>query len=141
MSPADDPQGLVGAVRPEGWPRPSGYADAIAARGRLLFVSGQVGWDPVTRRFASDDFAAQFERALANLLEVLGAAGAEPVHVTRLTWFVTDRQAYAAARPALGAIWRRTFGAHYPAMSVVMVAGLVEERALVELEATAVVPE
>jgi enamine deaminase RidA (YjgF/YER057c/UK114 family) len=111
------------------------------ARGRLLFVSGQIGWDPATRRIESDDFAAQTERALANLLAVLAAGGAEPGHVARLTWFVTDRQAYAAARPALGAIWRRAFGAHYPAMSVVIVAGLVEERALVEIEATAVVPE
>lgn len=127
-------------VRPEGWPAPRGYAHGVAAEGRLLFVAGQVGWDPVTGVFASDDFVAQCRQALENVAAVLRAAGAAPEHVVRLTWYVTDRAAYLAAQPALGAAYREVFGRHYPAMSVVVVAGLVEERARVEIEATAVLP-
>ena len=127
-------------VRPDGWPRPAGYADGIAAEGRLLSISGQIGWDPLTCTFASDDFAAQTAQALRNVVAVLRAGGAGPEHLVRLTWYVTDRAAYVAARRAIGAAYREILGAHYPAMSVVIVAGLLEERALVEIEATAVVP-
>jgi enamine deaminase RidA (YjgF/YER057c/UK114 family) len=127
-------------VRPDGWPRPAGYADGIVAEGRLLAVSGQIGWDPVTGRFASDDFAEQTAQALRNVVAVLRTAGAEPRHLVRLTWFVTDRAAYVGARRAIGAAYREILGPHYPAMSVVVVAGLLEERALVEIEATAVLP-
>lgn len=127
-------------LRPEGWPRPSGYADGIEATGRLVSISGQIGWDPVTCTFASDDFAEQTAQALRNVVAVLRAGGAGPEHLVRLTWYVTDRAAYVAARRAIGAAYRETIGAHYPAMSVVIVAGLLEERALVEIEATAVVP-
>lgn len=130
----------VRIVRPQGWPRGSGYADGVTATGRLLFVAGQVGWDPLTQRLASDGFAAQAAQALANIVAVVRAAGGEPQHVTRLTWFVTDRDAYREARRAVGDAWRGTFGAHYPAMSVVVVAALLEEGALVEIEATAVIP-
>jgi enamine deaminase RidA (YjgF/YER057c/UK114 family) len=127
-------------VRPDGWPRPHGYADGVVAEGRVLSISGQIGWDPVTMQFASDDFAEQTAQALRNVVAVLRAAGAGPGHLVRLTWYVTDRAAYVAARRAIGAAYRAIIGAHYPAMSVVIVAGLLEERAQVEIEATAVVP-
>jgi enamine deaminase RidA (YjgF/YER057c/UK114 family) len=127
-------------VRPDGWPRPHGYADGVIAEGRLLSISGQIGWDPATMQFASDDFAEQTAQALRNVVAVLRAGGAGPEHLVRLTWYVTDRAAYVAARRAIGAAYRAIIGAHYPAMSVVVVAGLLEPRALVEIEATAVVP-
>ena len=125
---------------PTGWPRPSGYSNGIAAEGRLLFVAGQVGWDPVSSAMVSPDFARQTEAALDNILAVLAAGTARAEHVVRMTWFVTDLQAYRAARAAIGQAFRRRFGGHYPAMSVVQVAGLLEAGALVEIEATAVVP-
>ena len=128
-------------VRPEGWPRGAGYADGVVARGRVLAVAGQIGWDPATQTFATDDMGEQAARALENVVAVLRAAGAGPEHVVRLTWYVTDRGAYVAARRRIGEAYRATFGRHYPAMSVVIVAGLLEERALVEIEATAVIPD
>ena len=127
-------------VQPEGWPRPAGYANAIAAHGRLVAVSGQVGWDPRVERFAARDMAGQAAQALRNIAEVLAAAGATPRHVVRLTWYVTDLAAYDVARPKVGEAYRAVFGAHYPAMSVVEVKGLMEKDALVEIEATAVIP-
>jgi enamine deaminase RidA (YjgF/YER057c/UK114 family) len=129
------------AVQPDGWPPPSGYANGIAARGRLLFVAGQVGWDPATGAFAGDDMAVQAAQALANLAAVLRAGGAEPRHVARMTWYVTDRAEYLTARPAIGVAYRRILGRHYPAMSLLVVHALLEERAKVEIEATAVVPD
>lgn len=127
-------------VRPDGWPRPSGYADAlITPGGRTIWISGQVGWNPATGEFASDDFATQCGQALRNVAAVLAAAGAAPSRVARLTWYVTNRDEYLSARAEIGRYYREVFGAHYPAMSVVIVAGLVEERAKVEIEATAVV--
>ena len=126
---------------PDGWRPPSGYANAVAASGRQIHVAGQVGWDPKSETFASDDFAAQTRQALANVVAVLAAAGAEPRHIVRLTWFVTDRAAYLGARTEIGAAYREIIGRHYPAMTLVVVAGLLEERALLEIEATAVVPE
>jgi enamine deaminase RidA (YjgF/YER057c/UK114 family) len=128
------------ALHPAGWAPPRGYGHGVVATGRLVVLAGQVGWDPATCAFASDDFAAQTRQALRNVVALLAEAGAEARHLVRLTWYVTDRAAYAAARRELGAVWREVVGVHYPPMSVVIVAGLVEERALVELEATAVVP-
>jgi enamine deaminase RidA (YjgF/YER057c/UK114 family) len=128
-------------LNPPGWPRPRGYSNGVAATGRIVAVSGQIGWDPATERLVSSDFAAQADRALENVISVLAAGGATPAHVVRLTWFVTDRAAYVAARNALSAIYRQHFGTHYPAMSVIFVTSLVEEGALVEIEGTAVVPE
>jgi enamine deaminase RidA (YjgF/YER057c/UK114 family) len=130
-------------IQPAGWAVPSGYANAVAGpgRGRLVFVAGQVGWDPRTGTFASDDLAAQAAQALANVAAVLRAAGAEPQHVARLTWYVTDRAEYLAARSAIGAAYRAVMGRHYPAMSLLVVQSLLEERAKVEIEATALVPE
>lgn len=128
-------------VQPDGWPAPGGYANGISARGRLVFVAGQVGWNPATARFESDDLVQQVRQALANVVTVLRAANAEPGHVTRLTWYVTDKRAYQAARHDIGVVYRETMGRHFPAMSLVVVAGLLEDRAQVEIEATAVVPE
>lgn len=131
---------LFAYLHPEGWMAPSGYSDGIVASGRLVFVAGQVGWNPVTAQFETDDFAAQTAQALTNVAAVLRSAGADPAQLVRLTWYVTDRGAYLAARTAIGAAYRRIIGSHYPTMSLVIVAGLLEPRALVEIEATAVVP-
>ena len=124
---------------PPEWPRPSGYANGVAAQGRTLFVAGQVGWNPVTRMVETDDFAAQVKLALVHVAAVLRAGGATPSQVTRLTWYITDKGAYLSSLSAIGAAYREVFGRHFPTMSVVVVAGLIEDRAKVEIEATAVV--
>jgi len=126
-------------LHPPSWPRPSGYANGSAAQGKIVAVAGQVGWDPRTERVVSADFAEQARQALRNVAEVLAAGGAAPAHVVRLTWYVTDRDAYLAAREAVGRAYREVFGTHYPAMTLVIVAGLLEPGAMVEIEATAVV--
>lgn len=128
-------------LHPDGWPRPKGYANGVAARGRTLWVAGQIGWDPVTGQVVSDNFAAQARQALVNLTAVLRTGGAEPHHLVRLTWFITDKAAYLAAQRQIGRAYREVLGKHFPAMSVVVVAALLEERARVEIEATAVVPD
>ncbi|HEX2191162.1 MAG TPA: RidA family protein [Longimicrobiaceae bacterium] len=128
-------------LQPEGWAPPKGYANGVEARGRLVVTAGQIGWDPATGEFASDDFAAQTEQALRNVAAVLREAGAAPEHLVRLTWYVTDRAAYLASAREVGRAYRELFGRHFPAMAVVVVAGLLEERAKVEIEATAVVPD
>ncbi len=137
------PPGTPQLIQPSHWPPPRGYANATAATlaaGRLIFVAGQVGWDPLTCTFATDDLAAQTAQALANVVTVLRAAQAEPHHLTRLTWYITDRAEYLAARPALAAAYRAHLGRHYPAMSLLVVHALLEPQAKVEIEATAVVP-
>ncbi len=125
-------------LQPPGWARPRGYANGVAAEGRQVFVSGQIGWD-AEQRFVGDDFAAQARQALANVVAVLACAGARPEHLVRLTWYVTSRDEYNAALAGIGAAYRELIGRHFPAMSVVVVAGLLEPRAKVEIEATAVV--
>jgi enamine deaminase RidA (YjgF/YER057c/UK114 family) len=127
-------------LQPAHWPRPKGYANGIAARGTLVFVAGQVGWD-ASERIVSDDFVAQARQALANVVAVLREAAAGPQHVVRLTWYVVDREEYLASLPRLGAAYRELIGPHYPAMSAIEVKGLVEPGAKVEIEATAVVPD
>jgi enamine deaminase RidA (YjgF/YER057c/UK114 family) len=124
---------------PEGWPRPVGYANGVMARGRLVFVAGQVGWD-ASEQFA-DGLVAQVHQALENLVAVLRAGGAEPRHLVRMTWYVVDLEAYRSTRAEIGRAYREVIGASYPAMTLIQVAGLLEERALVEIEATAVVPD
>ena len=128
------------ALQPPGWPRPSGYANGIEARGRLVFVAGQIGWD-ASGEFPEADLAGQVRRTLENVVAVLAEAGAGPEHVARLTWYVTDRDEYAGSLKEIGAAYREVMGRHFPAMAVVVVAGLVEPRAKVEIEATAVVPD
>ena len=128
---------MTRSIQPAGWPRPSGYSNGIAAHGEVLFVSGQIGWNE-RQQLESDDFAKQAERALENVLAVVAAAGGNPASVARLTWYVTDKREYVAAAKALGAAYRRLFGSHYPAMTLVQVGALLEDRAKVEIEATAV---
>lgn len=130
----------VEIISPAGWPRGSGYAHGTAATGRVVCTAGQVGWDPHTQQIVSSDFTAQVEQALGNVAAVLAAAGASAADVVRMTWYITDRDAYNGALPGIGNAWRRHFGRHFPAMSVVVVAGLIETGALVEIEATAVIP-
>ena len=128
-------------LQPEGWALPKGYANGIAAEGRLIFTAGQIGWNPETCQFETDDFAEQAAQALKNVVAVLREAGAEPRHVVRLTWYITDKAAYLAAQREIGRVYREVMGRHFPAMAVVVVAGLLEGRAKVEIEGTAVVGE
>lgn len=126
---------------PEGWAKPVGYANGIAVKpGRIVFIAGQIGWD-AEQRFHSEELVPQFEQALQNVLAVLAAAGGSPEHLCRLTGFCTSKPAYLAARRELGAVWRRLMGNHYPVMSMIFVSDLVDSPAMIELEATAVVPD
>jgi enamine deaminase RidA (YjgF/YER057c/UK114 family) len=125
---------------PSGWPRPRGYANGVAAKGRLVFVAGMVGWDAQCR-FHSDDFAAQVRQALANVVAVLAAGGARPEHIVRMTWYVTDKREYLAAGAEIGRAYRELIGSYSVAMTAVQVSALMEDRAKVEIEVTAVVPE
>lgn len=125
---------------PKGWKAPLGYANGIEARGRLVFVAGQVGWN-AEQVFETEDLAAQFSQALKNILAVLAEAGAGPQHVCRMTAYCCDKPAYLAARPALGRIWRELMGRHYPCMSMIFVSDLLDSPGKIELEATAVIPE
>jgi enamine deaminase RidA (YjgF/YER057c/UK114 family) len=127
-------------IEPEGWVQPVGYANGMSATGRVVVTAGQVGWDPATGRFTSDDLATQAAQALRNVVAILRAGGAGPEHLLRLTWYVTSRDEYTEARRAIGGSYREIIGRHYPAMSVIVVNALVEARAKVEIEATAVVP-
>ena len=126
-------------LQPPGWPRPRGYSNGVAASGRLVFVAGQVGW--VDGVFASDDLVEQIGQALMNTLAVLRIAGAAPRHVVRMTWYITDKRAYLARTAEIGRVWRALMGDEYPAMAMVEVSALIEDRALVEIETTAVIPE
>lgn len=128
------------AVLPEGWPRPKGYANGVVAQGRMLFIAGMIGWD-AQGRFASDDFGAQARQALHNVAEVLRAAGGSGEHVVRMTWYVTDKREYLAATREIGQAFRETIGNYAIAMTAVEVRALIEDRAKVEIEATAVLPD
>ena len=125
-------------LQPPGWPRPLGYANGIAAAGRTVRTAGLVGWDAEGR--FPEGLTAQCAQTFANILAVLAEADARPEHIVRLTWYIVDRAAYLAQAPAIGAAYRAAFGKHYPAMAVVQVSALMEAAALVEIEATAVVP-
>lgn len=129
----------VTVIEPDGWPRGVGYAHGTSAHGRIVCVAGQVGWDPLTQQIVAPDFAGQARQALANVAAVLRAGGARPEDVVRMTWYITDKRGYHGAQREIGAAYREHFGRHYPAMAVVIVAGLIEDGALVEIEATAVV--
>ena len=126
-------------LHPEGWPRPRGYSNGIEAEGRLVFVAGQIGWDE-KGVFRSPDFGAQFRQTLVNTLAVLKEAGAGPEHIARMTWFVTSRDEYMASLMQLGEAWKELMGRNYPTMAVIIVSGLVEKEAKIEIETTAVVP-
>lgn len=126
-------------LQPPGWARPRGYSNGVAASGRLVCVSGMIGWD-AEGVFHTDDFAGQVRQALLNIVAVLKEAGAGPEHIVRMTWYVVDKNEYVAAYKEVGAVYREIIGPHYPAMTAVQVAGLVEDRARVEIEVTAVAP-
>jgi enamine deaminase RidA (YjgF/YER057c/UK114 family) len=130
----------VKILQPPGWAQPKGYANGIAARGTLVFVAGQIGWNAQCQ-FETDDFVEQAAIALENVVAVLTEAGAKPEHVVRMTWYVTDRAAYLAAGKDLGAAYRKLFGRHFPTMSAVEVSALMEARAKIEIEVTAVIPD
>lgn len=143
MSSANPTEATVSphrTLQPAGWVKPRGYANGIEARGRVIYVGGQIGWNSQCK-FDALDLAAQVRQALQNIVTVLAEAGAGPQHVTTMTWYVLDRKAYAAALKEIGAAYRATMGRHFPAMAVVQVSGLVEDEALVEIQATAVVPD
>ena len=127
-------------LHPAGWPRPKGYSDGIAAEGRSVFVAGQIGWIPETGTIETDDFATQVRQALENTVAVLNEARAGPEHITRMTWYVTDKNEYLGAIRDVGAAYREVIGANFPAMALVQVVALVEDRAKVEIETTAVIP-
>lgn len=127
-------------LQPPGWARPKGYANGIAAQGRLVFVAGQIGWNAECR-FTSDRFSDQVRQALQNIVAVLAEAGAGPQHLVRLTWYVTSREEYLSQIAEVGAAYREVIGKNFPTMAVVQVVALVEAEAKVEIEATAVVPE
>ncbi|MEM7566002.1 MAG: RidA family protein [Pseudomonadota bacterium] len=125
-------------LQPEGWPKPKGYANGVAATGRMVYTGGLVGWD--TQGRFRESFADQLRQTLDNTLAVLSEGGAGPEHIVRMTWYITDVENYLADPKAVGAAWRDTIGRHYPAMAVVQVVRLVETAAKVEIETTAVVP-
>jgi enamine deaminase RidA (YjgF/YER057c/UK114 family) len=127
-------------LHPPDWVRPKGYANGVEARGRMVFVSGMVGWD-ASGKFVSTDFLGQVEQALKNVIEVLKQGNAKPEHIVRMTWYVVDKQEYIQSLKEIGLIYRKIMGWHYPAMSAVQVVALVEDGARVEIEATAVVPD
>lgn len=127
-------------LQPDGWARPKGYANGIAARGTQVFVSGMIGWNAQSQ-FETDDFVGQAAQALRNVVAVLAEAGARPEHITRMTWYVVDKREYLDAGRALGDAYRETLGRHFPAMTAVQVTALMEDRARVEIEVTAVIPD
>jgi enamine deaminase RidA (YjgF/YER057c/UK114 family) len=128
-------------LNPKDWAKPKGYANGMAARGTLVFVAGQIGWNAAKGAFESDDFVAQTRQALANIIAVLKEGGARPEHIARMTWYVTDKREYTSRLAEIGKAYREVLGRHFPAMAVVQVTALVEDRAKIEIEATAVVPD
>ena len=125
-------------LHPKGWAPTSGFSNGVAAEGRQVFVAGQVGWN-ARQEIVDDDFVAQVEQALRNIVDILGEAGARPEHLVRLTWYITDKREYIARSSEVGQAYRRVVGRHFPAMTLVQIAALLDDRAKVEIEATAVV--
>lgn len=126
------------SLQPKGWRAPRGYANGVMAEGRQVFIAGQIGWK-ADATLVGDDFVAQVEQALTNIVAVLAEAGGKPHHITRLTWYLTDKKEYMARQKEIGEAYRRAIGRHFPAMTAVIVAGLIEDGAKVEIEATAVI--
>jgi enamine deaminase RidA (YjgF/YER057c/UK114 family) len=127
-------------LQPEGWVKPVGYSNGVAAKGRLVFVAGQIGWN-ARGEFETDDFVGQFRQCLKNIVAVLAEAGAQPAHITSMTWYFIDKQDYLTNLKAIGAAYREVIGRHYPAMTAMQVVALIEDRAKIEIQAMAVVPE
>ena len=134
------PEAGLQILQPAGWTAPKGYSNGIAARGRTVVIGGQVGWDSQCR-FHSSDFVAQARQALQNIVDVLAEAGGRPEHIVRMTWYVIDKREYLAVYPQLGLAYREVIGRTFPAMTAVQVAGLMEDAARVEIEATAIIPD
>jgi len=134
----DDARPRAQVLQPSGWPMPKGYANGMAAEGRIIVTGGVIGWDAQER--LADGFVAQVRQILSNITEILAEAGARPEHLVRLTWYVVDMEEYLTNLRELGKIYRAAFGTHYPAMALVQVVRLVEKAARVEIEATAVIP-
>ncbi len=126
-------------LQPPDWAKPRGYSNGVAASGQIVFISGQIGWDAQCQ-FQSNDFVGQTRQALLNIVAILAEAGGKPEHITRLTWYVVDKQEYLDCGKALGEVYREIIGKHYPAMTAVQVTALVEDAAKIEIEATAVIP-
>ncbi|RWI88822.1 RidA family protein [Mesorhizobium sp.] len=127
-------------LQPEGWAKPIGYANGVAARGRLVFIGGQVGWNAECQ-FETDDFVDQVRQTLTNVVAVLAEAGGEPQHITSMTWYFTDKAEYLANLKGIGEVYRAVIGRHFPAMAAMQVVALVEDRAKVEIQAIAIIPE
>lgn len=134
------PESALQILHPRHWKLARGYANGIAAEGRMVFVAGQIGWN-ADQQFATEDFVAQTRQALENVVAVVREAGGSPQHITRLTWFITDKQEYLSRLPEIGEVYRRVMGKHFPAMTMVQVVALVEDDAKVEIEASAVLPK
>jgi len=131
---------MMQVLLPEGWPRPKGYANGVMARGRQVYIAGMIGWD-AQGVFHSDDFAQQARQALQHIADVLREAGGKPEHIVRMTWYVTDKREYLAAGREIGQAFREIIGSYNAAMTAVQVSALIEDRAKVEIEATAVIPD
>jgi len=131
---------MMKLLQPPGWEAPRGYANGVMARGTMIFVGGQIGWNAL-QQFESDDFITQTRQTLQNIRAVLEAGGAGPQHMVRMTWYVVDRVEYISHLKELGAVYREVMGKNFPAMTCVQVAGLVEARARIEIEVTAVLPD
>lgn len=128
-------------LHPEGWASPRGFSHGVVSAGRQVMLAGQIGWNPKTSEFASNDLVEQVRQTLENIVTLLSEAGATPRHLVRLTWYITDRTAYLSAQREIGIAYREIIGTHYPPMAVVVVTALIEARAKVEIEATAIIPE
>lgn len=127
-------------LQPEGWAKPIGYANGVSATGRQIFVGGQIGWNAQCR-FETDDFVGQVKQTLENIVAVLAAGGARPEHITTMTWYFTDKAEYLGNLKGIGQAYREVIGKHFPAMAAMQVVALIEDRAKIEIQATAVVPE
>lgn len=127
-------------LHPKHWKPAIGYANGVAAKGRMIFLGGHIGWNG-QQEFETDDFVAQIEQTLKNIVEVLNEAKAKPEHIVRLTWYITDKREYLANLREIGRVYKRILGSHFPAMAMVQVVALIEDRAKVEIEATAVLPD
>jgi enamine deaminase RidA (YjgF/YER057c/UK114 family) len=128
-------------LQPPDWPRPKGYSNGVAAKGTMVFVAGEIGWNPVTEKIEIDDFAGQTRQALENVVAVLAQAGAKPEHIVRMTWYVTDKQEYLSNLRGVGEAYRAVIGKHFPVMAAIEIKGLMEPGAKIEIETTAVIPD
>ncbi|MBB5702211.1 enamine deaminase RidA (YjgF/YER057c/UK114 family) [Ochrobactrum daejeonense] len=127
-------------LQPQGWVRPIGYANGVEARGRMIFIGGQIGWNG-QQQFETDDFVEQTGQTLQNIVDVLAEAGGKPEHITSMTWYFTDKAEYQANLKGIGRVYREIIGKHFPAMAAVQVVALVEDRAKIEIQAHAVIPD